>query len=413
MRFDARIDDACRVKLMTDGILLAEMQRDRDLLGYDTLIIDEAHERSLNIDIVLGYLKRLVVRRPELRVLVSSATIDTDRFAEFFDDAPVIEVSGRRYPVEVRYRPPAGGDGGESDEPAVAVTEAVVELWRGGTKAATDPADEVSQNATGSDARDILVFLATERDIHDTARELNRAGLPGIEVLPLYARLPLARQQRVFKPGRGRRVILATNVAETSLTVPRIGFVIDAGTARISRHSHRHAVRRLPVEPVSRASAMQRLGRAGRLAPGVCLRLYSQEDFESRPEFAEPEIARSDLTAVLLQLAALGLGAGDDFPFLDAPDRRYVNDGYRLLQELGAMNDAFALTPVGRQLARLPVDPRIGRMLLAAREQHCMREMLIIASGLSVPDPRAGAQRVKESDRAARGEGQEGGCKRR
>ena len=362
VRFDRRVARRSRLKLMTDGILLAEAQADPDLREYRAIIVDEAHERSLNIDVLLGHLRRLVQRRADLSVIVSSATIDTRRFSAFFDDAPVIEVSGRRYPIEVRYRPPP-----EGDVPA-GLSTALAEIYR--------------EEGEG----DVLVFLASEREIREGADAVRRLHLPNTEVLPLYARLPLRDQLRVFEPGAMRRVVLATNVAETSLTVPRIRYVIDAGRARMSRHAHRHAVQRLPVEPVSKASADQRKGRCGRIGPGLCIRLYSSEDFAARPEFTEPEILRSSLAAVLLRLKAIGVDDLFEFPFLDRPERRRLSDAERLLRELGAL-EGGALTDIGWALARMPVDPRTGRMLIEAAALGVLDEALVIASALSVADP--------------------------
>jgi ATP-dependent helicase HrpA len=353
------------VKLMTDGILLAEIHGDRRLDAYDTIIVDEAHERSLDIDFLLGYLKTLLRRRPELRVVVSSATLDIERFARFFGGAPVIEVSGRSYPIEVRYRPPVA-DG--PVEVADAVAEAV---------------DELCAEGPG----DILVFLSGEREIRDTAGVLRKRSR-ALEILPLYARLPLGQQERLFAPHRSRRVVLATNVAETSLTVPGIRFVVDTGLARIGRFSPRSSVQRLPIEPISRASAEQRKGRCGRLGPGVCVRLYAEEDLAARPEHTAPEIVRTDLASVVLRLEALGAGNTNTFPFLDPPDRRHLNDGMRLLRELGALDEHGGLTQVGERLARLAVDPRIGRMLIAADELDSLADVLVIAAAMTIPDPR-------------------------
>jgi ATP-dependent helicase HrpA len=369
VRFTDRAGPSTLVKVMTDGILLAEIQRDRMLRRYDTLIIDEAHERSLNIDFLLGYVTQLLPRRPDLKLIVTSATIDTARFAAHFGDAPVIEVSGRMYPVEVRYRPI-----GDDRDQVHAVCEAIDEL------AAEGPGD-------------VLVFLSGEREIHDTADALRRLDRPGLEVLPLYARLSAAEQQRIFQPHRGRRVVLSTNVAETSLTVPGVRYVVDAGSARMSRYSHRLKVQRLPIEPVSQASANQRAGRCGRLGPGICIRLYGEDDFAGRPEFTEPEILRTNLAAVILQMTALGLGRVDDFPFLDAPDPRAVRNGEALLDELGALRPAEPgaprrLTKLGHRLARMPIDPRLGRMVLEAERHGCVREVLVIAAALSIQDPR-------------------------
>src|SRR5215471_3296800 len=376
VRFTDKSSDGTLIKVMTDGILLAELQRDRQLRRYDTLIIDEAHERSLNIDFILGYLKQLLPARPDLKVIITSATIDPERFSKHFWDAPIIEVSGRTYPVEVRYRPLADPDR-PHDEPkdqAQAICDALGEL-----------------RAEGSG--DVLVFLSGEREIRDTADALaEQPGLTDLEVLPLYARLSSAEQHRVFQPHQRPRVVLATNVAETSLTVPGIRYVIDPGTARISRYSHRTKVQRLPIEPISQASANQRKGRCGRTSDGICIRLYSEEDFASRPEFTDPEILRTNLASVILQAAALDLGEVADFPFVDPPESRSIADGIRLLEELGAISAGRAtqtrLTGVGRKLARLPVDPRLGRMILAAKEYGCAREVLIITAALSIQDPR-------------------------
>ena len=381
VRFTDQTQPDAYVKLMTDGILLAETQGDRELSAYDTLIVDEAHERSLNIDFLLGYLKRLLARRPDLKVIVTSATLDADRFAKHFE-APVIEVSGRTYPVEVRYRPPAGGDvASDSDREAddeedleEAIVNAAEDLWREGPG-------------------DILVFLPGEREIRETG-ELLRASLArrpyarDVEILPLFARLSVADQQRVFAPSRGRRIVLATNVAETSLTVPGIRYVIDAGVARVKRYSVRNKTTLLQIEKVSQAAAQQRAGRCGRVAAGICVRLYAEDDFAKRPRFTDPEILRSSLASVILRMASLDLGAVDAFPFLEPPTPRAIADGYQLLQELGAVDEARMLTPLGRELARLPLDPRIGRIVLAARDGNCVAEALVIASALAVPDPR-------------------------
>ncbi len=374
MRFTDRVGPQTRVKLMTDGILLAEIQSDRELRQYDTLIIDEAHERSLNVDFLLGYLKRLLPRRPDLKVVVTSATIDPDRFSRHFADAPVVEVSGRTYPVEVRYRPVAD----EADDRDRDQVEAIC-----------DAISELRAEAPG----DVLVFLSGEREIRDTAEAVRRMNLPDTEVLPLYARLSAADQHKVFAPHGGRRVVLATNVAETSLTVPGIKYVVDPGTARISRYSHRLKVQRLPIEPVSQASANQRKGRCGRTSDGICIRLYSEEDFLARPEFTDPEILRTNLASVILQMAGLGIGELADFPFLDPPDRRQVRDGVALLHELGALqpdepDPRKRLTPLGRRLAALPVDPRLARMVLEADRNGCVREVLVITAALSIQDPR-------------------------
>jgi len=374
VRFNDQVGPGTRLKVMTDGILLAEIPRDRTLRRYDTIIIDEAHERSLNIDFILGYLKGLLPRRPDLKVIITSATIDTERFSKHFGDAPVIEVSGRTYPVELRYRPLDGPDRDEPLDQNDAIKAAVRELWH-------------------DQAGDILVFCSGEREIRDAAEAVAELKLVGSEVLPLYARLSAAEQHRVFQPHAKRRVVIATNVAETSLTVPGIRAVIDTGTARISRYSNRTKVQRLPIEDISQASANQRAGRCGRLGPGICIRLYSEESFDARPLFTEPEIKRTNLAAVILQMASLGLGRVDRFGFLDPPESRAVRDGIELLTELDALNPDQAytrgwLTPTGRKLARLPVDPRFGRMLLEADHEGCLDDVMVIVAGLSVEDPR-------------------------
>jgi ATP-dependent helicase HrpA len=363
--------DHTRVKLMTDGILLAELQRDRYLKKYDTLIIDEAHERSLNIDFILGYLKQLLPKRPDLKVIVTSATIDVERFSEYFDQAPVIEVSGRSYPVEVRYRPIEQPVEDERDDDA--------EL-----SALLDAVSELSRDSYG----DILIFLEGEREIHETTRFLEKQKLRDTDILPLYSRLSSSRQAKILAPHKRRHIILATNVAETSLTIPGIRYVIDRGYARISRYSRRSKVQQLPVEKISRASAEQRKGRCGRVADGICIRLYSPEDYESRAEFTDPEILRTNLASVILQMKALHLPDIRDFPFINKPDPRYINDGLRLLTELKAITADGKLTQTGKQLARLPLDPRLGCMLLAANELGCVSEMLVIVSALSAQDPR-------------------------
>jgi ATP-dependent RNA helicase HrpA len=397
VRFTDQVSDRTLIKLMTDGILLAEIQRDRRLLRYDTLILDEAHERSLNIDFLLGYLRELLPRRPDLKVIITSATIEPQRFAAHFDHAPIVEVSGRTYPVEIRYRPlevavpvcPAD-DSGDPDDPD---HEIVRTETRDEVEAIVDAIHELEAEPPG----DVLVFLSGEREIRDTAEALT--GLKHTEVLPLYARLPTADQQKVFAPHTGRRVVLATNVAETSLTVPGIRYVVDPGNARISRYSRRLKVQRLPIEPISQASAAQRAGRCGRVAPGVCIRLYSEEDFAARPRYTEPEILRTNLAAVLLQMAALRIGDVENFGFLDPPDRRSIRDGVQLLAELGAFDRHGAITDLGRRLARLPVDPRLGRMILQADTEECVREMLVLAAALTIPDPR---ERPTDSEDAAR-----------
>ena len=363
--------DAC-VKLMTDGILLAETQTDRYLTAYDTIIIDEAHERSLNIDFLLGYLKQLLPRRPDLKVIITSATIDAERFSQHFNGAPVLEVSGRTYPVEILYRPLTSKD---EDDAEVELTDAIV-----------DAADELARHGEG----DILVFLPGEREIREAAEALRKSTLRrNDEILPLFARLSHAEQHKIFHPtGAKRRIVLATNVAETSLTVPGIKYVIDTGLARVKRYSARAKVEQLHVEKISQAAARQRSGRCGRVSAGVCIRLFSEEDFNSRPEFTDPEIVRSNLAAVILRMAALKLGDVVAFPFLEMPDSRYINDGFQVLLELGAVNEHNGLTKLGEQMARLPIDPKIARILLAAKKHDCMAEILVIASALSIQDPR-------------------------
>ena len=383
VRFADHSSDGTAVKVMTDGILLNEMQRDRDLRRYDTIIIDEAHERSLNIDFILGYLKQLLPRRPDLKVVITSATIDPERFAEHFSDeqgepAPIIEVSGRTYPVEVRYRP-LGEDDDDDGDQVTGICRAVEELW-------TEP--------ESGGPRDALVFLSGEREIRDAQEALSGMQLPDTEIIPLYARLSAAEQHRVFAPHSGRRIVLSTNVAETSLTVPGIRYVIDTGTARISRYSQRTKVQRLPIERISQASANQRAGRCGRIAEGVCIRLYSEEDFAARAEFTDPEILRTNLASVILQMTSLGLGDIARFPFIEPPDSRQITDGVRLLQELQAFDTetrakgARRLTPTGKTLARLPVDPRLGRMLIEADRLGCTTEVLVIVAAMSIQDPR-------------------------
>ncbi|MFC4334375.1 ATP-dependent RNA helicase HrpA [Salininema proteolyticum] len=394
VRFSDRVSDQSHIKLMTDGILLTEIQNDRMLSAYDTIIIDEAHERSLNIDFILGILKQLLPKRPDLKVIVTSATIDPERFAAHFaldehglcsgkpgsEPAPVLEVSGRTYPVEVRYRPLAGDDDSDDRDQSNGILSAVREL-----------------QAEGSG--DILVFLSGEQEIRDTADVLGRAKLPHTEVLPLFARLSAEEQHRIFRSHTGRRVILSTNVAETSLTVPGIHYVIDTGNARISRYSARTKVQRLPIEPISQASANQRAGRAGRLAPGICVRLYSEDDFNSRPEFTDAEILRTNLASVILQMTAARLGRVDSFPFVDAPDARNIKDGTDLLTELGAFEAKKGkeprLTDVGRKLSRLPIDPRLARMILGAVEQGAVHEVTVVATALSIQDPRERPQDKK------------------
>ncbi|MFI8850405.1 ATP-dependent RNA helicase HrpA [Streptomyces sp. NPDC053499] len=387
VRFTDQVKDHTLVKLMTDGILLAEIQQDRELRQYDTIIIDEAHERSLNIDFLLGYLAQLLPRRPDLKVIITSATIDPERFSRHFGDAPIVEVSGRTYPVEVRYRPLL-----EEDDEGAAAPD------RDQITAICDAVDELHAEGPG----DILVFLSGEREIRDTADALEkkftregRGPRPGgaVEVLPLYARLSNAEQHRVFQPHSGRRIVLATNVAETSLTVPGIKYVIDPGTARISRYSHRTKVQRLPIERISQASANQRKGRSGRTSDGICIRLYSEEDFLARAEFTDPEILRTNLASVILQMTAAGLGEIEKFPFIDPPDHRSIKAGVQLLEELGALEkqqgrQARKLTQLGRRLAQLPVDPRLARMVLEADKHGCVHEVMVIAAALSIQDPR-------------------------
>jgi ATP-dependent helicase HrpA len=369
VRFNDRVRTDTVIKLMTDGILLAETQGDPLLRAYGTIILDEAHERSLNIDFLLGYLKKLIEKRKDLKIVVTSATIDAEKFSKHFNGAPVIEVSGRLYPVEVRYRPVEGDkEDTTRQEEEQALAAAVAELCRGGQG-------------------DVLVFLPGEREIRKAAEVLGRA-IKGVEILPLYSRLSNADQDRVFHPGGAQRVVLATNVAETSLTVPRIRYVVDTGEARVKRHSYRNKVEMLQVENISQAAAKQRSGRCGRVADGICVRLYSEEDFNGRPAFTDPELLRSSLAAVILRALSLNLGKVEDFPFLDPPSPRAIADGYDLLHELGAVDEENVLTDTGRELSRLPLDPRVGRMLVAAKTEGCLEQMLVIAAALSVQDPR-------------------------
>ncbi|HEX6704634.1 MAG TPA: ATP-dependent RNA helicase HrpA [Albitalea sp.] len=370
VRFQDRLAAGASVKLMTDGILLAETQTDPLLSAYDTLILDEAHERSLNIDFLLGYLRQILPRRPDLKVIVTSATIDADRFAQHFASrhgpAPVIHVSGRLYPVEQRWRPfEESREYGLND----AIGDAIDELWREG-------------------AGDALVFLPGEREIREAAEHLRKHHPPGVEVVPLFARLSQQEQDQVFEPHSARRIVLATNVAETSLTVPGIQYVVDAGTARVKRYSYRNKVEQLQIEPVSQAAANQRAGRCGRVSNGICIRLYDEKDFAGRTRFTDPEILRSSLAGVILRMKALGLGAVEDFPFLEPPPRRAIADGYQLLAELGAVDEQNELTPMGRELSRLPLDPRVGRMIVEARDRHALTEVLVIAAAMSVQDVR-------------------------
>jgi ATP-dependent helicase HrpA len=387
VRFTDKTRPGASIKLMTDGILLAETQADRQLDAYDTIIIDEAHERSLNIDFLLGYLKQLLPRRPDLKLVVTSATIDAERFAAHFGrdglPAPVINVSGRLYPVEIRYRPYRDEDDADDRTLMDGIVEAVDECARAGRG-------------------DVLVFLPGEREIREAAEALRKHHPPATEILPLYARLSVDEQERVFRPtGSGRRIVLATNVAETSLTVPGIRYVVDTGLARVKRYSYRNKVEQLRVEPISQAAASQRAGRCGRLSDGICIRLYDETEFKQRPKFTDPEILRSSLAAVILRMKSLHLGEVADFPFVEPPPARAIADGYQLLAELNAVDEFNELTPIGRELARLPVDPRVGRMLLAARERHCLHEVLIIAAALSVQDPRERPLAAQEAADAA------------
>ncbi len=406
VRFADHTRPGARIKLMTDGILLAETHSDPELRAYDTIIVDEAHERSLNIDFLLGYLRQLLPRRPDLKLIVTSATIDAERFARHFGGAeapaPVLRVSGRLFPVEVRYRPfddadlpppraaQPGAEGGAARPRAEARWEA-----KSLTQAVLDAVDELA----GAGRGDVLVFLPGEREIRETAEALRKHHPPATEILPLFARLSAEDQERVFRPGAARRIVLATNVAETSLTVPGIRYVVDTGLARIKRYSYRNKVEQLRVEPIARAAADQRAGRCGRVAAGICIRLYSEQDLQARPAYSDPEVLRSSLAGVILRMSAHGLGDPAQFPFIDAPPPRAIADGYQLLAELGAVDESNRLTRIGADLARMPIDPRIGRMLLAAQEQHCLHELLIIAAALSVQDPRerpAGMQQAAD-----------------
>ncbi|MGL5394837.1 MAG: ATP-dependent RNA helicase HrpA, partial [Shewanella sp.] len=388
--FKVRFADALKsesyIKLMTDGILLAELTSDRYLDQYDTIIIDEAHERSLNIDFILGYLKQILKKRPDLKIIITSATIDVERFSKHFNNAPIIEVSGRTYPVETRYRP------------LVQDTEADLDQIEGIFAAV----DELVAEGLG----DILIFMNGEREIRDTAEQLNRRNYRDTEILPLYARLSYGEQSKVFSSHTGRRIVLATNVAETSLTVPGIRYVIDPGTARISRYSYRTKVQRLPIEPISQASANQRQGRCGRVGPGICIRLYDEADFNNRPAFTDPEILRTNLASVILQMLAIGLGDIAAFPFIEPPDPRHIRDGFLLLEELQAVKQQkgnIVLTPLGRQLSQIPVDPRLARMVVESHQLGCLNEVLVIASGLSIQDPRERPMDKKQaSDEAHR-----------
>lgn len=374
VRFNEKQSEKSYLKVMTDGILLAEIQQDRFLNKYEVIIVDEAHERSLNIDFLLGFLKQLLARRKDLKLIITSATIDVEKFSEHFNKAPIVKVSGRTYPVEVRYEPvDAARDEVNSDIQTNAVVAGVKRILAEKNSAA---------------AGDILVFLSGEREIRDTAQALRKQRLANVEILPLYARLRHTEQVKIFRPHQGRRVVLSTNVAETSLTVPGINFVIDTGLARISRYSLQSKVQRLPVEPISQASANQRKGRCGRLANGVCIRLYSQQDFESRPQFTDPEIKRTNLGSVILKMKHLRLGEPESFPFIEPPEGKAINEGIKLLVELDALTPDGKLTAAGRQMASMPVDPRLARMLVTASREHCLKELLVIVSALSIQDPR-------------------------
>jgi len=377
VRFNDKVSEQTYLKLMTDGILLSEIQSDRYLNNYEVLIIDEAHERSLNIDFLLGFLKQLLPKRPDLKLIITSATIDVEKFSSHFNNAPIVSVSGRSYPVEVRYAPLLASNDEQADDTdqLTAILQAITEIVQ---------VDERRKQNSG----DILVFLSGEREIRDTANFLRKQQLKDLEILPLYARLRQSEQIRIFQPHRGRRIVLSTNVAETSLTVPGINYVVDTGYARISRYSLQSKVQRLPIEAISQASANQRKGRCGRLADGVCIRLYSEQDFNSRPEFTDPEIRRTNLASVILRMKHLRLGDAEDFPFLEPPEQKAINEGNRLLAELNALTPSRALTDSGRKMAAMPVDPKLARMLIAADSHRCLREILIIVSALSSQDPR-------------------------
>lgn len=389
VRFHEQVNDSTQVKLMTDGILLAETKNDRFLENYEVLIIDEAHERSLNIDFLLGYIKRILPKRPDLKVIITSATIDLERFSKHFNNAPIIEVSGRTYPVEVLYRP-LNEMAGENEK--------TTDMYQG-ILSSVEEVQDMERKAGKMPHGDFLVFLSGEREIRETADVLRKAQLKGIEILPLYARLSLSEQQKIFSKNgtSNRRIVLSTNVAETSLTVPGIKYVVDTGLARISRYSYRSKVQRLPIEAISQASANQRSGRCGRVSEGTCIRLYSEEDFVGRPEFTDAEIRRTNLAAVILQMLSLKLGDISEFPFVDPPDNRYINDGFKLLQELGAVDAKRNITRIGWQLSRLPIDPRLGRMVIEASRNNCLRELLIIVSALSIQDPRERPQEKRQA----------------
>ncbi|MBL4859779.1 MAG: ATP-dependent RNA helicase HrpA, partial [Acinetobacter sp.] len=416
VRFNEQGSQDSIVRLMTDGILLAELANDRYLNKYDTIIIDEAHERSLNIDFIMGYLKQLLPRRKDLKVIITSATLDVNRFSQYFNNAPIFEVEGRSFPVELRYRPVSemsivGSDDDEFDDFEENLPRAVVQ--------AVEECFRDAQEKGHPEYADTLIFASTEQEIRELQETLQKHGPRHTEILPLYARLALAEQQKIFNPsGGGRRIIIATNVAETALTVPNIRYVIDSGFARISRYNYRSRVQRLPIEAVSQAAANQRKGRCGRIAPGVCIRLYSEEDFQSRPEFTEPEIKRTNLASVILQMQSLGLGALEDFDFIEPPDHRLVNDGRKLLVELGAMTEKSKapllqrggggdssevnppqspfskggskgdLTKIGQQMAKMPIDPRLARMILGGAHFGVLNEVLVIVAALAVQDPR-------------------------
>ena len=377
IRFKDNTSGQSFLKLMTDGILLAEIQQDKLLNKYEVLIIDEAHERSLNIDFLLGYLKQLLQKRKNLKLIVTSATIDVEKFSKHFDNAPIVAVSGRTYPVETRYAPLAESSTEQIDD----------DLQIDGIiKAVEDIAK--SDKKKGSSSGDILVFLSSEREIRAAATKLRKQKYRDVDILPLYGRLRYSEQIKIFKPGLGRKIVLATNVAETSITVPGINYVIDTGLARISRYSLQSKVQRLPIEAISQASANQRKGRCGRMADGVCIRLYAESDFESRPEFTDPEIMRTNLASVILRMKYLRLGEIEQFPFLDAPEPRAINEGIKLLIELDALSHSRQLTQSGRKMAVLPVDPRYARMLITASTQNCLRELQIVVSALGIQDPR-------------------------
>lgn len=399
VRFSDHTRPGARIKLMTDGILLAETHSDPELRAYDTIIIDEAHERSLNIDFLLGYLRQLLPRRPDLKLIVTSATIDADRFARHFggdaQPAPVLRVSGRLYPVEIRYRPFDDADLPAPPAASGAAPARAVKESKSLSQAVLDAVDELASAGRG----DVLVFLPGEREIREIAEAMRKHHPPATEILPLFARLSAEDQEKVFRPGGARRIVLATNIAETSLTVPGIRYVVDTGLARVKRYSYRNKVEQLRVEPIARAAADQRAGRCGRVAAGICIRLYAEADFQARPAFTDPEVLRSSLAGVILRMTAHGLGDPGQFAFLDAPPQRAIVDGYQLLAELNAVDEDKQLTRIGADLARMPVDPRIGRMLLAAQDQHCLHELLIIAAALSVQDPRerpAGMQQAAD-----------------